>query len=156
VNAFNSFTLQHSSPALPTQLQGHLNIVSADDVLLTKTHLGLVMEYVPGECCHPSASFEKQHQSSVYAAGRAGGNMVGYVTKKRETKHERGGLCLDEDEARYYFLQLLSAVEYCHKNHVAHRHVLPSSLSRPSSLCAPGQLLLLLLAAETSSLTTPC
>jgi serine/threonine-protein kinase SRK2 len=28
--------------------QGHLNIVSADEVMLTKTHLGLVMEYVPG------------------------------------------------------------------------------------------------------------
>ncbi len=49
--------------------------------------------------------------------------MVSYVTKKRETKHERGGLCMDEDEARYYFVQLVSAVEYCHKNHVAHRYV---------------------------------
>uniref|UniRef100_A0A7S0R4T5 Protein kinase domain-containing protein n=1 Tax=Chlamydomonas leiostraca TaxID=1034604 RepID=A0A7S0R4T5_9CHLO len=77
--------------------QGHLNIVSADEVLLSKTHLGLVMEYVPG------------------------GNMVNYVTKKRETKAERGGLCLDEEEAHYYFLQLISAVEYCHKNNVAHR-----------------------------------
>eukprot|EP00983_Pelagomonas_calceolata_P126934 1161350-Pelagomonas_calceolata.AAC.19 len=58
----------------------------------------------------------------VLACARvAGGNMVNYVTKKRETKHERGGLCLDEDEARYYFTQLLSAVEYCHKHQVAHR-----------------------------------
>ena len=32
-----------------------------------------------------------------------GGNMVGYVTKKRETKDQRQGLCLDEDEARYFF-----------------------------------------------------
>jgi serine/threonine-protein kinase SRK2 len=47
--------------------------------------------------------------------------MVQYVTKRRETKASRGGLCMDEDEARYYFLQLLSAVEYCHKHHVAHR-----------------------------------
>ena len=28
--------------------QGHLNIVSADEVVLTRSHLGLVMEYVPG------------------------------------------------------------------------------------------------------------
>jgi serine/threonine-protein kinase SRK2 len=28
--------------------QGHLNIVSANEVLLSKTHLGLVLEYVPG------------------------------------------------------------------------------------------------------------
>jgi serine/threonine protein kinase len=27
---------------------GHLNIVHADEVLLTKTHVGLVMEYVSG------------------------------------------------------------------------------------------------------------
>lgn len=29
--------------------QGHLNIVSADEVMLSKSHLGLVMEYVPGK-----------------------------------------------------------------------------------------------------------
>jgi serine/threonine-protein kinase SRK2 len=29
---------------------GHLNIVHADEVLLTKTHIGLVMEYVAGGC----------------------------------------------------------------------------------------------------------
>lgn len=28
--------------------QGHLNIVSADEVILSKTYLGLIMEYVPG------------------------------------------------------------------------------------------------------------
>ncbi|PNH05264.1 Serine/threonine-protein kinase SRK2E [Tetrabaena socialis] len=77
--------------------QGHLNIVSADEVILSKSYLGLIMEYVPG------------------------GNMVSYVTKRRETKGERGGLCIDEDEARYFFKQLVSAVEYCHRNNVAHR-----------------------------------
>ncbi|MEW5300496.1 MAG: hypothetical protein WDW36_003426 [Sanguina aurantia] len=76
---------------------GHLNIVNADEVVLSKTHLGLVMEYVPG------------------------GNMVQYVTKKRESKGDRSGLCLDEDEARFYFKQLIMAVEYCHRNNVAHR-----------------------------------
>lgn len=30
--------------------------------------------------------------------------MVSYVTKKRETKSERAGLCIDEDEARYFFM----------------------------------------------------
>eukprot|EP00955_Chlamydomonas_euryale_P105794 365661-Chlamydomonas_euryale.AAC.79 len=32
--------------------QGHLNLVSADEVILSKTHLGLVMEYVPGGHAH--------------------------------------------------------------------------------------------------------
>ncbi len=30
--------------------QGHLNIVSAEEVILSKTHLGLIMEFVPGGC----------------------------------------------------------------------------------------------------------
>ncbi len=33
--------------------QGHMNIVSADEVVLSKTHLGLVMEYVPGGKSRP-------------------------------------------------------------------------------------------------------
>lgn len=76
---------------------GHLNIVHADEVLLTRTHVGLVMEYV------------------------SGGNMVAYVTKRRETRESRGGLCLDEDEANFFFRQLIWAVQFCHNNHVAHR-----------------------------------
>lgn len=76
---------------------GNLNIVGADEVVLTRTQLGLVMEYI------------------------SGGNMVQYVTTKRETKHKRNGLCLDEDEALYLFKQLISAVAFCHKHHVAHR-----------------------------------
>ena len=29
--------------------------------------------------------------------------MVGFVTRMRETRDQRGGLCLTEDEANYYF-----------------------------------------------------
>ncbi|KAI8468136.1 MAG: kinase-like domain-containing protein [Monoraphidium minutum] len=76
---------------------GHLNIVHAEEVVLSRTHVGLVMEYVKG------------------------GNMVGYVTKMRETREARGGLCLNEDEANYLFRQLVWAVQFCHENHVAHR-----------------------------------
>ena len=76
---------------------GHLNIVHADEVVLTKSHVGLVMEYV------------------------AGGNMVAFVTQHREDREARGGLCLGEDEAAYYFRQLIWAVAFCHRNHVAHR-----------------------------------
>jgi serine/threonine protein kinase len=35
---------------------GHLNIVHADEVLLTRTHVGLVMEYVSGGC--PTAALK--------------------------------------------------------------------------------------------------
>jgi hypothetical protein len=47
--------------------------------------------------------------------------MVAYVTKRRETRESRGGLCLDEDEANFFFRQLIWAVQFCHNNHVAHR-----------------------------------
>jgi serine/threonine protein kinase len=47
--------------------------------------------------------------------------MVGYVTRQRESREVRGGLCLDEDECNYFFRQLIWAVQFCHENHVAHR-----------------------------------
>ena len=131
--------------------QGHMNIVSADEVVLSKTHLGLVMEYVPGLCLplwgagciggpmrmercmhedrrglNKACSWrvgkggnwpEALHSSPLGDLLTAGGNMVQFVTKKRETKHTRGGLCIDEDEARFYFLQVsvnrLQALESC-------------------------------------------
>lgn len=58
---------------------GHVNLVSAKAVVLTDTHLGIVMEYA------------------------AGGNLTNYVTEKWDTAEERGGLMLSEDEARYFF-----------------------------------------------------
>eukprot|EP01025_Chloroclados_australasicus_P034876 TRINITY_DN3560_c2_g1_i1.p1 TRINITY_DN3560_c2_g1~~TRINITY_DN3560_c2_g1_i1.p1 ORF type:complete len:418 (+),score=50.04 TRINITY_DN3560_c2_g1_i1:200-1453(+) len=77
--------------------EGHLNIVSAHEVFLTKTHLALCMEYA------------------------AGGSLTNYVADRWKTAGQRGGLFLSEDEARFLFMQFLSAVEYCHKHHVAHR-----------------------------------
>jgi serine/threonine-protein kinase SRK2 len=91
---------------------GHLNIVHAEEVILTKTHVGLVMEYV------------------------SGGNMVAYVTRRRQTKEERGGLCLDEDEANYFFRQLIYAVQFCHNNHVAHRYAGAEQHSSSTQLLA--------------------
>jgi serine/threonine-protein kinase SRK2 len=76
---------------------GHLNIVHAEEVVLTPTHVGLVMEYVRG------------------------GNMVSFVTSRRETRDQRGGLCIQEEEAAFFFRQLVWAVRFCHSNHVAHR-----------------------------------
>lgn len=59
--------------------EGHVNLVQARELLLTKTHLGLVMEFVKG------------------------GNLTGYVTEKWDTTGLRNGLFLTEDEARYIF-----------------------------------------------------
>jgi serine/threonine protein kinase len=86
--------------------RGHLNIVKPRDLVLTRRHLGLVMEYV------------------------AGGNMADYILKALLLRHgtfepapgaPARGLVLDEDEARYYFLQVVRAVDFCHRNAVVHR-----------------------------------
>jgi serine/threonine-protein kinase SRK2 len=81
--------------------KGHLNIVKPREVVLTRTHLGLVMEYV------------------------AGGNMADYILKSILLKFgqfdRRDGLVMDEDEALYFFKQVINAVAYCHQRRVAHR-----------------------------------
>lgn len=74
-----------------------MNLVSAKEVVLTPSHLAIVMEYC------------------------AGGNLTSYVTDRWDTTHERDGLFLSEDEARYFFRQYTDAVDYLHRNKVAHR-----------------------------------
>eukprot|EP00798_Chlamydomonas_sp_ICE-L_P030572 gene30572-35588_t len=76
---------------------GHVNLVQAKGVILTPTHLCIVME-----CA-------------------SGGNLTQYVTEKWETTAARNGLFLTEDEARYFVRQYFNAVEYLHNNRVAHR-----------------------------------
>ena len=70
---------------------GHINIVTALEIIVSHTHLGLVMEYA------------------------SGGAMVRYIA---DNMKPGGGLAIDENEARYYFIQLLSAIEHCHKHKV--------------------------------------
>ncbi|KAB2055651.1 hypothetical protein CXB51_031025 [Gossypium anomalum] len=66
----------------------HPNIVRFKEVILTPTHLAIVMEYASG-----GELFER-----ICAAGR-----------------------FNEDEARFFFQQLLSGVSYCHAMQVCHR-----------------------------------
>ncbi|KAI4317291.1 hypothetical protein L6164_025172 [Bauhinia variegata] len=66
----------------------HPNIVRFKEVLLTPTHLAIVMEYAAG-----GELFER-----ICNAGR-----------------------FSEDEARYFFQQLISGVSYCHSMEICHR-----------------------------------
>lgn len=77
--------------------EGHMNIVNAREVVLTRSHLALILEYA------------------------SGGTLTKYVSDRWDTVQERGGLFLAEDEALFFFKQFISAVEYCHKHSVAHR-----------------------------------
>ncbi|XP_011022824.1 PREDICTED: serine/threonine-protein kinase SAPK2-like isoform X2 [Populus euphratica] len=66
----------------------HPNIIRFKEVLLTPTHLAIVMEYADG-----GELFER-----ICTAGR-----------------------FSEDEARYFFQQLISGVSYCHSMQICHR-----------------------------------
>ncbi|KAI9116993.1 hypothetical protein K1719_011992 [Acacia pycnantha] len=66
----------------------HPNIIRFKEVLLTPTHLAIVMEYAAG-----GELFER-----ICNAGR-----------------------FSEDEARYFFQQLISGVSYCHSMEICHR-----------------------------------
>ncbi|XP_047333660.1 serine/threonine-protein kinase SRK2A-like [Impatiens glandulifera] len=66
----------------------HPNIIRFKEVVVTPTHLGIVMEYAAG-----GELFER-----ICNAGR-----------------------FSEDEARYFFQQLISGVSYCHNMQICHR-----------------------------------
>lgn len=66
----------------------HPNIVRFREVMLSPTHLAIVMEYASG-----GEIFER-----ICSAGR-----------------------FSEDEARFYFQQLISGVSYCHSMKICHR-----------------------------------
>ncbi|GLT44860.1 hypothetical protein SLA2020_187340 [Shorea laevis] len=66
----------------------HANIVRFKEVLLTPTHLAIVMEYAAG-----GELFER-----ICSAGR-----------------------FSEDEARFFFQQLISGISYCHSMQICHR-----------------------------------
>ncbi|KAF3632666.1 Serine/threonine-protein kinase SAPK1 [Capsicum annuum] len=66
----------------------HPNIVRFKEVLLTPTHLAIVMEYAAG-----GELFDR-----ICSAGR-----------------------FSEDEARFFFQQLISGVSYCHSMEICHR-----------------------------------
>ncbi|KAI9097650.1 hypothetical protein K1719_025535 [Acacia pycnantha] len=66
----------------------HPNIVRFKEVLLTPTHLAIVMEYAAG-----GELFER-----ICSVGR-----------------------FSEDEARFFFQQLISGVSYCHSMQICHR-----------------------------------
>lgn len=74
---------------------GHLNLVNSTCAILTGQHLGIAMEYASGN------------------------SLTKYVTDR--FPKSGSGLFLKETETRYFFKQIISALEYCHSNNVAHR-----------------------------------
>ena len=59
--------------------QGHVNIVTSKEVVLTRTHLAFVLEFV------------------------SGGTLTKYVSDRWSTVGDRKGLFLSEEEARFFY-----------------------------------------------------
>ncbi|GAX78593.1 hypothetical protein CEUSTIGMA_g6032.t1 [Chlamydomonas eustigma] len=78
--------------------EGHNNIIAAEELILTSHYLGLVIEWAPG------------------------GTLTDLVTTKHD-ECQGVGLLMPEDEVRYLFKQIVNAVDYMHKNQVAHRDI---------------------------------
>ena len=70
-------------------------------------------------CTHP-----RQHTPPPKRGARQGGELFDHIVEKGR---------LPEDEARHFFQQIISGVEYCHRNMVVHRCVCVR-------VCAFGQL----------------
>jgi serine/threonine protein kinase len=115
---------------------GHINIVRPLEIVLTSRHLAFITEYVPGTCavvcvalpllllCRKSwrcggalgifvvrtlstyAGVEREHttrSSFIHTfVCCAGGSLSDYLVRNK----------MDEDVARYFFKQLLSALSY--------------------------------------------
>lgn len=69
----------------------------------------------------------------------AGGNMADYILKtillKFGSFDTRDGLVMEEEEARFFFTQVIDAVDYCHMNKVAHRCVYGCAFHAASATC---------------------
>lgn len=76
--------------------ESHFGIINAREAVLTDTHLCLVLEFA------------------------AGGSLTSYVSQRWQHAQHTGTF-LSEDEARYFFRQFISTVEFCHRHNVAHR-----------------------------------
>lgn len=77
----------------------HVNVIGAKELILTPSHLALVMELA------------------------GGGTLTSRVQDRWDTAHLRNGLFLSEDEARYYFKQCIRTIEYFHTMGVVHRDI---------------------------------
>jgi 5'-AMP-activated protein kinase catalytic alpha subunit len=80
-------------------------------------HVCINLPTVPGEprtCC--DAVSDTVHQA---------GELFDYIVEKGR---------LHEDEARHFFQQIISGVEYCHRNMVVHRDLKPENLLLDSKM----------------------
>jgi serine/threonine-protein kinase SRK2 len=79
--------------------EGHCNILRPTELLLSRTHLALVTEYVPG------------------------GSLADYLRCRA-----RAGRPLSEAECSFFFRQLVAALRFCHGRCIVYRDVKPENV----------------------------
>eukprot|EP00879_Flechtneria_rotunda_P030247 GHRR01032855.1.p1 GENE.GHRR01032855.1~~GHRR01032855.1.p1 ORF type:complete len:559 (+),score=192.11 GHRR01032855.1:894-2570(+) len=95
---------------------GNLNLVTMYDLILTKSHLALVLEYANG------------------------GSLTAHVACRWESALQRGGLFMEEQEASYYVRQFIHAIAYCHEHKVAHRDLKLDNTLLEECIVGPSRL----------------
>jgi len=80
-------------------------------VILTPTHLGIVMEYAAGAQRRCARALRRNDGAEAQRSG-SGGEIFDRICAKGR---------FSEEEARYFFKQLIAGVAYCHAQSVAHR-----------------------------------
>lgn len=106
-------------------------------VIVTPTHLGIVMEYAAGAQRRCTRALRRNDGAEAQRSG-SGGEIFDRICAKGR---------FSEEEARYFFKQLIAGVAYCHAQSVAHRDLKargPASfalqLCRRSRLLSAAQL----------------
>merc|ERR1712178_470025 len=77
--------------------EGSRNIVKIYELVLTNTNLALVLECMQG------------------------GSLESYLHNKKLNDTNGKGLALTEEEALYFFRQIIYSIEFCHNHQVMHR-----------------------------------
>lgn len=91
----------------------HTHIIAFKEAFLLPEHLAIVMEYASGTPRTLWVVCARQGLTTPRAPPPSGGDMFNYVTTRRYPDGVSGRL--KEAEARWYFQQLILAVDYLHK-----------------------------------------
>ncbi|ORX55067.1 kinase-like protein, partial [Hesseltinella vesiculosa] len=98
IKLLSNTKVSRSEIDIHAQLSGHDNILTFEKVVRENGMTFMVLEYAPG------------------------GDLFAAIT------HPVHGLMGNDEAIRYIFLQILDAVDYCHKHSVAHRDLKPENI----------------------------
>lgn len=112
------------------------------EVITTPTDVIMVMEYAGEELFNYIVQKGKHGVSIIYPRNGVscsliplGGRVFSLSSCKRNVLTN---IQMTEDEARRFFQQMISAIEYCHKHHIVHRDLKPEKWASYSNSAVPG------------------